>query len=343
MVVSAQTRAEPELVAIAVTLTAPPRPDQKLACESLRGVPRRAPTGHRQAVWEISRGIRRSSRSNRFKPFNAGGSGQALIQSVAPGMPVLHHVFPVDSLADAATAVLWYRKAASQGLAVAQTNLGIMFNDGIGVPRNPGEAAKWFELAARQGDPSALNNLGVLYDKGDGVPEDDRKAVELLTRAAELGHPRAMSNLGLMYRLGEGVPEDAATATRWFRSAADKKDLEGINNLGVMLDQGLGAAQDRTKAMSLFDAAARAGHPGAAVNLALMMMRAPATLPSDQEGERIRPLVKAYAWLNFAAGLGNLEARQYRAELHSKLTSEEIADAQRLSVAWSSKARMTVD
>lgn len=117
MVVSAQTRAEPELVAIAVTLTAPPRPDQKLACESLRGVPRRAPTGHRQAVWEISRGIRRSSRSNRFKPFNAGGSGQALIQSVAPGMPVLHHVFPVDSLADAATA------AARAGVDVRPVDL----------------------------------------------------------------------------------------------------------------------------------------------------------------------------------------------------------------------------
>jgi len=244
---------------------------------------------------------------------------------------------------DVGMAVLWYRKAASQGLTVAQTNLGIMFNDGIGVPRNPGEAAKWFELAARQGDPSALNNLGVLYDKGDGVPEDDRKAVELLTRAAELGHPRAMSNLGLMYRLGEGVPQDAVTATRWFKAAADEKDLEGINNLGVMLDQGIGTAQDRTKAMSLFDTAARAGHPDAAVNLAMMMMHPPANLLPPQERGSARPLVTAYAWLNFAAGLGNLEARQYRAELHPKLSSDEIAEAQRLSVAWSSKARSPIN
>ncbi|MBM4213584.1 MAG: sel1 repeat family protein [Gammaproteobacteria bacterium] len=236
---------------------------------------------------------------------------------------------------DAGLAVLWYRKAASQGLTVAQTNLGIMLNDGIGVPRDHREASKWFSLAARKNDPSALNNLGVLYDKGDGVPENDIKAVELLTKAAELGHPRAMSNLGLMFKLGEGVPQDAATAIRWFKAAAEKKDPEGMNNLAVMLDQGLGTEADPTKAMQLFEIAARSGEPAAAVNLAMMFLRSTRDVDRVNPTLSNRPVVKAYAWLNIAAGMGYVQARDYRTKLQNQLSPAEIAEAQRLSVTWS--------
>jgi len=71
---------------------------------------------------------------------------------------------------DDAEAVKWYRRAADQGDAKAQDNLGAMYATGRGVPRDDAEAVKWFRRAAIQGDADAENNLGRMYAKGRGVP-----------------------------------------------------------------------------------------------------------------------------------------------------------------------------
>ena len=55
---------------------------------------------------------------------------------------------------DATEAVNWYRKAADQGLAVAQSQLGAMYGAGIGVPQDDAEAMKWTSKAADQGYPA---------------------------------------------------------------------------------------------------------------------------------------------------------------------------------------------
>ena len=66
---------------------------------------------------------------------------------------------------DYAEAVKWYRLAAEQGDAVAQYNLGVMYDNGQGVPQDYAEAVKWYRLAAEQGYAHAQRNLGVMYDK----------------------------------------------------------------------------------------------------------------------------------------------------------------------------------
>ncbi len=42
-------------------------------------------------------------------------------------------------------------------------------------------------------------------------------------------------------------------------------------------------------------------------------------------------LITAHKWFNLAAMQGNLEARAYRTELANEMTSEEVAEAQRLA------------
>ena len=59
----------------------------------------------------------------------------------------------------------WYRKAADQGLAEAQYNLGVAYLEGSGVGKDRAEAAKWFRRAADQGMEDAakmmkMNGLG---------------------------------------------------------------------------------------------------------------------------------------------------------------------------------------
>ena len=60
---------------------------------------------------------------------------------------------------DDAEAVKWYRKAADQGHASAQYNLGLMYQYGKGVPENKSEALKWYRKAAAQGHEKAQNKL----------------------------------------------------------------------------------------------------------------------------------------------------------------------------------------
>jgi uncharacterized protein len=48
---------------------------------------------------------------------------------------------------NAAQAAQWYRKAADHGNALAQAHLGLMYEHGYGVPRDPVIARMWLNLA----------------------------------------------------------------------------------------------------------------------------------------------------------------------------------------------------
>ena len=51
--------------------------------------------------------------------------------------------------------------------------------------QNKEEAAKWYRKAADQGDADAQCNLGYCYKTGDGVTKDPVRAVELYRKAAD--------------------------------------------------------------------------------------------------------------------------------------------------------------
>ena len=92
-------------------------------------------------------------------------------------------------------AVECYTKAAEQGYAEAQFNLGVMYDDGQGVAQNYAEAAKWFTKAAEQGYADAQYLLGEMYISGQGVKANDEKAIQWLRKAAKQGHAKAQKRL----------------------------------------------------------------------------------------------------------------------------------------------------
>jgi len=60
---------------------------------------------------------------------------------------------------DYAQTVFWYLKAAEQGNAYAQNNLGEMYRKGLGVAKDEAQALDWFRKAAAQGDTDAQKAL----------------------------------------------------------------------------------------------------------------------------------------------------------------------------------------
>ena len=117
---------------------------------------------------------------------------------------------------DDAEAVKWFRKAAEQGLADAQLNLGNKYFDGNGVAKDEAEAVKWFRKAAEQGLAEAQFNLALKFDVGSGVTKDEREAVKWYRKAAEQGLAEAQVNLGTLFWLGNGVVKDESEAYKWF-------------------------------------------------------------------------------------------------------------------------------
>jgi TPR repeat protein len=64
---------------------------------------------------------------------------------------------------DVTEAVRYYRLAADLGLANAQGNLGLCYENGWGVAKDETEAAQYYRLAADQGFANAQFNLGECY------------------------------------------------------------------------------------------------------------------------------------------------------------------------------------
>ena len=123
---------------------------------------------------------------------------------------------------DEAVAMRLFRQAAAQGYVPAQSNVGRMYAEGLGVARDEAEAARLFRQAAAQGHAPAQNNLGYMYAEGRGVAKDEAEAVRLFRQAAAQGHALAQYYLGNMYAEGRGVARDLAEAQRWYAQATER-------------------------------------------------------------------------------------------------------------------------
>jgi TPR repeat protein len=78
---------------------------------------------------------------------------------------------------------------------------------------------EWRPLA-EQGDARAQFDLGLLYENGDGVPRDYAKAHQWYEKSAAQGGAKAQFYLGLQSAFGEGGPLDLAQAHMWYSLAA---------------------------------------------------------------------------------------------------------------------------
>lgn len=88
---------------------------------------------------------------------------------------------------DFATALKEWMPVAEKGGSAAQFNIGLLYQEGQGVPQNYTEAAKWFERSADQGYLKAEHNLGAMYASGRGVKRDYVQAYKWMSLCAAGG------------------------------------------------------------------------------------------------------------------------------------------------------------
>lgn len=184
--------------------------------------------------------------TNSFEQIKAKAEAGDLEAQDAVGEALL--IGGLGAAKDEAEAVKWFRKAAEQGNAKAQGDLGLCYAKAQGVATNYTEAVKWFRKAAEQGEANGEYLLGVSYALGNGVVEDEVEAVRWFRRAAEQGDAKAQNRLGACYAKGSGVTKNSVKAANWFREAAEQGDANGESNLGLSYERGDGVGKDYVEA-----------------------------------------------------------------------------------------------
>ena len=116
---------------------------------------------------------------------------------------------------DYKTALAEWTPLAEQGHAVAQYNLGIMHDNGKGVPENDKIAVKWYTLAAEQGHAVAQYGLASMYANGAGVPLNQKTALKWHIKAAKQGNAKAQFSLAIYYYIGGPVPVSYLRSYMW--------------------------------------------------------------------------------------------------------------------------------
>jgi TPR repeat protein len=139
-----------------------------------------------------------------------------------------------DVTIDDVEAAAWFRKAAIQGFAAGQVNLGLMLEHGKGVTRDLAEASRWFRRAALEGFAEGQHNLARMYETGTGLPLDLGQAVFWYAKAVNQNFAPAQFAYGLMHRDGIGVPRNPAEAIRLFRRAASQGMVEARQALEAL-------------------------------------------------------------------------------------------------------------
>lgn len=129
-------------------------------------------------------------------------------------------------------AIREFKNLAELGHIRSLFNVGLMYDQGWGVARDPYMASTWYRLAAMRGDPRAQYNLGLISMQGRGVELSYSKAEAWFLKAADQDYARAQHNLGIMYYEGLGkVERNYDKGMQWLHWAKMNGFKKGRNDL----------------------------------------------------------------------------------------------------------------
>ena len=113
-----------------------------------------------------------------------------------------------------------YMFMAEDGISYAQNIVGLMYEEGLEVQKDLGEAFKWYRLSVEQGLPKAQFNLALCYKMAKGCEQSYTKSIELFSKAADQEHNRSFYHLADMYEKGLGVEVDMKKANELYKQSA---------------------------------------------------------------------------------------------------------------------------
>jgi hypothetical protein len=163
-----------------------------------------------------------------------------------------------------------YTKGFELGNNLALQALATMYDQGIGVSRDPARARFYYEFGAAKNYAPAILSLGQQYERGAGVNVDVAKAYSYYKRAADLGNARAIYNIGLFNEKGILIPKNEKRARELYEKSALMGDDIAMINLARLFAKGIGGPRDPGQAKDWLNSAGQAGNQQAKQILAEM-------------------------------------------------------------------------
>ncbi|MDX9859274.1 MAG: hypothetical protein RBS99_00010 [Rhodospirillales bacterium] len=115
---------------------------------------------------------------------------------------------------------------AEQGDQSSKERIGISYYNS----RQYEKALSLFSKLGDQGNSKAQYYLGLMHENGYGLPKDFAKAADWYRKSASQGYAPAQECLGDLYLVGKGLPQDNNMAAKWYRKAAE----QGIHRAKVI-------------------------------------------------------------------------------------------------------------
>jgi TPR repeat protein len=222
-------------------------------------------------------------------------------------------------------AVAWFRKALEWHYSKAHRQLGIHYEQGLGVEQNIDKAIHHYEQAAKAGYETISLRLARSLMLGRYGLSIDKQRAQLLANSAITAYEVKAANgsgtaakvLGRLYRDGEFVNQNTQKAAYWLRRASLLGDPGGMHELALLIiNKGDDAASE---ALGWLKQASKLGHGGAMTTLGRLHLE-------EQHG---LPKQKAVSWFQkgVKAGHGGAMEELARLTMEGLLVPKDIPKA----------------
>jgi TPR repeat protein len=217
---------------------------------------------------------------------------------------------------DAQTALKLFRALADRGNAIAQRQLGMMYEFGVGLKKDAAKAKKWYRRAAENGDSFAQYKIGEIYTDMYAQNRSPDKAEAYFWYCLSAAAGNKISKAARDYEANRLTPEQKAPVDKrvekWQkihpspartnydevteeRALAERGSVRAQWELGLMYADGRGVKKDDTEAMKWF---LKAADRSSSAKFLLGMMY--------ENGEGVtQNYEEAYFWYSLAARSAN--------------------------------------
>ena len=129
----------------------------------------------------------------------------------------------------------YFKKVPLNEKPVAARYIGDIYLNNLEL-RDYASALNYYKYAASQGDLDSFFALGEIYRRGMGVPKNVPGAMTYYRYAASKGYAPAQYMLGIIYVNGEGVSRDLAKGHAWLTLGAEQKFINAEKALDQLSD-----------------------------------------------------------------------------------------------------------
>lgn len=219
----------------------------------------------------LNHGVIESFPSDPIHNFLKGYYYQSFVSSSKPDMAIL--------------AFQLYSLSALQNYPLAQYQLGVCYEQGLGVFQDSSKATQSYITAASNQFAPAQFKLGLSYQEGKGVGINAELAYQYFQQAASSGYAPARYKIGLaLYTRDRN--SDITLAQNYFRLAAEAGYADAQYALAVCLEK-----QNMQQTIYWYKQAAEQNHLNAAYKLAKLF--------SSSKRRELNNFEEAKKWCNF--------------------------------------------